>query len=299
MDNTAQQFHSGFVAVVGRPNVGKSTLVNRLVGEKVSIVSPKPQTTRNRILGIVGTEHSQVVFVDTPGIHKPKTKLGEYMEKSVQDAVQGIDILCVLIDASKPRPEDHELAESYKGFKVPKYLLLNKTDLVRPQDLLPIISSFADAAFDMVLPISAKAGEGVDILMQEIYKHLPQGPKYYPDDLWTDQNERQMIAEIIREKALMNLREEVPHGIGVEVLSVKEIRKDLTEIQADIYCERASHKTIIIGRKGEMLQKIGSQARADIEKLLDCHVNLQLWVKVRTGWMDSSSDLKSLGYWER
>ena len=299
MDNTAQQFHSGFVAVVGRPNVGKSTLVNRLVGEKVSIVSPKPQTTRNRILGIVGTEHSQVVFVDTPGIHKPKTKLGEYMEKSVQDAVQGIDILCVLIDASKPRPEDHELAESYKGVKVPKYLLLNKTDLVRPQDLLPIISSFADAGFDMVLPISAKAGEGVDILMQEIYKHLPQGPKYYPDDLWTDQNERQMIAEIIREKALMNLREEVPHGIGVEVLSVKEIRKDLTEIQADIYCERASHKTIIIGRKGEMLQKIGSQARADIEKLLDCHVNLQLWVKVRTGWMDSSSDLKSLGYWER
>lgn len=299
MDNTAQQFHSGFVAVVGRPNVGKSTLVNRLVGEKVSIVSPKPQTTRNRILGIVGTEHSQVVFVDTPGIHKPKTKLGEYMEKSVQDAVQGIDILCVLIDASKPRPEDHELAESYKGFKVPKYLLLNKTDLVRPQDLLPIISSFADAGFDMVLPISAKAGEGVDILMQEIYKHLPQGPKYYPDDLWTDQNERQMIAEIIREKALMNLREEVPHGIGVEVLSVKEIRKDLTEIQADIYCERASHKTIIIGRKGEMLQKIGSQARADIEKLLDFHVNLQLWVKVRTGWMDSSSDLKSLGYWER
>ena len=299
MDNTAQQFHSGFVAVVGRPNVGKSTLVNRLVGEKVSIVSPKPQTTRNRILGIVGTEHSQVVFVDTPGIHKPKTKLGEYMEKSVQDAVQGIDILCVLIDASKPRPEDHELAESYKGFKVPKYLLLNKTDLVRPQDLLPIISSFADAGFDMVLPISAKAGEGVDILMQEIYKHLPLGPKYYPDDLWTDQNERQMIAEIIREKALMNLREEVPHGIGVEVLSVKEIRKDLTEIQADVYCERASHKTIIIGRKGEMLQKIGSQARADIEKLLDCHVNLQLWVKVRTGWMDSSSDLKSLGYWER
>ena len=299
MDNTAQQFHSGFVAVVGRPNVGKSTLVNRLVGEKVSIVSPKPQTTRNRILGIVGTEHSQVVFVDTPGIHKPKTKLGEYMEKSVQDAVQGIDILCVLIDASKPRPEDHELAESYKGFKVPKYLLLNKTDLVRPQDLLPIISSFADAGFDMVLPISAKAGEGVDTLMQEIYKHLPLGPKYYPDDLWTDQNERQMIAEIIREKALMNLREEVPHGIGVEVLSVKEIRKDLTEIQADIYCERASHKAIIIGRKGEMLQKIGSQARADIEKLLDCHVNLQLWVKVRTGWMDSSSDLKSLGYWER
>lgn len=299
MDNTVKPFHSGFVAVVGRPNVGKSTLINRLVGEKVSIVSPKPQTTRNKILGIVSDEHSQVVFVDTPGIHKPKTKLGQYMGKTVQDAVEGIDILCVLVDASKPRSEDHELALRYKGFKVPKYLLLNKTDLMRPQELLPIISSFSEEGFDIVLPISAKSGEGLDVLMQKILNQLPEGPKFYPDDLWTDQNERQMIGEMVREKALMNLREEVPHGIGVEVLSVKEIREGLTEVRADIYCERASHKTIIIGRKGEMLQKIGSQARADIEALLGNQVNLQLWVKVRAGWMDSDNDLKSLGYWER
>lgn len=299
MDNTLKSFHSGFVAIIGRPNVGKSTMINRLVGEKVSIVSPKPQTTRNRILGIVRDEQSQVIFVDTPGIHKPKTKLGEYMEKIIQDAVQGIDILCILIDASKPRPEDHILAENYQDIRVPKFLLINKTDLIRPQELLPIISSFSKAGFDMVLPISAKSGEGLDVLMRAIQKNLPEGPEYYPDDLWTDQNERQMIAEMIREKALMNLREEVPHGIGVEIISIKEVRKGLTEVHADIYCERASHKTIIIGRKGEMLQKIGSQAREDIEALLDCHVNLQLWVKVRPGWMDSNNDLKSLGYWER
>lgn len=299
MDNTLKSFHSGFVAIIGRPNVGKSTMINRLVGEKVSIVSPKPQTTRNRILGIVRDEQSQVIFVDTPGIHKPKTKLGEYMEKIIQDAVQGIDILCILIDASKPRPEDQILAENFQDIRVPKFLLINKTDLIRPQDLLPIISSFSKAGFDMVLPISAKSGEGLDVLMRAIQKNLPEGPEYYPDDLWTDQNERQMIAEMIREKALMNLREEVPHGIGVEIISIKEVRKGLTEVHADIYCERASHKTIIIGRKGEMLQKIGSQAREDIEALLDCHVNLQLWVKVRPGWMDSNNDLKSLGYWER
>ena len=297
--NTQENFRSGFVAILGRPNVGKSTLVNHLVGEKVSIVSPKPQTTRNKILGIVGDDQSQIIFVDTPGMHKPSTKLGDFMVKTIQDAVQGIDMLCLLIDASKPREADHELADIYKNYHMPKYLLLNKTDLLHPQDLLPIMASFAEADFDMMLPISAKTGEGTERLMQEIRKQLPQGPQYYPDDLWTDQNERVMIAEIIREKALLNLREEVPHGIGVEVLSVKEIREDLTEIHADIYCERNSHKSIIIGKKGEMLQKIGSLARYDIEKLLQKHVNLQLWVKVREGWMDNNNDLKSLGYWDK
>lgn len=297
--NTQEDFHSGFVAIVGRPNVGKSTLINHLVGEKVSIVSPKPQTTRNKILGIVGDDQSQIIFVDTPGMHKPNTKLGEFMVKNIQDAVQGIDMLCLLIDASKPREADHELADIYKNYHMPKYLLLNKTDLLHPQELLPIIASFAEANFDMMLPISAKTGEGTERLMQEIRKNLPKGPQYYPDDIWTDQNERVMIAEIIREKALLNLREEVPHGVGVEVLSVKEIREDLTEIHADIYCERNSHKSIIIGKKGEMLQKIGSLARYDIEKLLQKHVNLQLWVKVREGWMDNNNDLKSLGYWDK
>ena len=297
--NNQENFHSGFVAIVGRPNVGKSTLINHLVGEKVSIVSPKPQTTRNRILGIVGDEKSQIIFVDTPGVHKPSNKLGEFMAKTIQNAVQGIDMLCLLIDASKPREADHELAAVYKNYHVPKYLLLNKTDLLRPQDLLPIMSSFSEAGFDMMLPISAKTGEGIESLMLQIRKQLPLGPQYYPDDIWTDQNERAMVAEIIREKALLNLREEVPHGIGVEILSVNEIREDLTEIHADIYCERNSHKSIIIGKKGEMLQKIGSQARMDIEKLLQKHVNLQLWVKVRAGWMDNNNDLKSLGYWDK
>lgn len=292
-------FHSGFVAIVGRPNVGKSSLINLLVGEKVSIVSAKPQTTRNRILGIVGDEQSQIIFIDTPGVHKPSSKLGEFMVKTIENAVQGIDLLCLLIDASKPREADHELAAAYKNYNIPKYLLLNKIDLIHPQDLLPLMASFADMNFDIMLPISAKTGEGIDRLMKEIRRQLPQGPQYYPGDIWTDQSERTMIAEIIREKALLNLREEVPHGVGVEILSVKEVREDLIEIHADIYCERNSHKSIIIGKKGEMLQKIGSQARADIEKLLQKHVNLQLWVKVRTGWMDNNNDLKSLGYWDK
>lgn len=294
-----QKFHSGFVAVVGRPNVGKSTLINRLVGEKVSIVTPKPQTTRNRILGIVGDAHYQIVFVDTPGVHRPRTKLGEYMEKTIKDALQGIDLLCQLVDAGKVGQDDHALAEANVGLHVPKFLLINKTDTVHPQRLLPIISAFSNYGFDMILPISARTGEGLDQLMSAIRERLPEGPQYYPGDIWTDQNERQMIAEIIREKALLLLREEVPHGIGVEVLSVKEVRDDLTEIHADIYCEREAHKRIIIGRQGDMLGKIGSQSRTDIEALLGHQVNLQLWVKVRTGWLDNLNDLKSLGYTEQ
>ncbi|NLD33982.1 MAG: GTPase Era [Clostridiales bacterium] len=291
-----QTFHSGFVAVIGRPNVGKSTLINRLVGEKVSIVTPKPQTTRSRILGILGDEQSQIVFVDTPGVHRPRTKLGEYMEKTIHESLQGIDLLCQLVDAGKVGRDDHALAQANAGLSVPRFLLINKTDLVHPQRLLPTISAFSEYGFDMILPISARSGEGLDRLMAAIRERLPEGPRYYPDDIWTDQNERQMIAEIVREKALMLLREEVPHGIGVEVLSVKEIRDDLTEVHADIYCEREAHKRIIIGRQGEMLGKIGSQARADIEALLHTQVNLQLWVKVRTGWLDNLNDLKSLGY---
>lgn len=294
-----QTFHSGFVAVIGRPNVGKSTLINRLVGEKVSIVTPKPQTTRNRILGIVSDEKSQIVFVDTPGVHRPRTKLGEYMEKTVQDALQGIDLLCQLVDAGKVGQDDHALAQANAGLSVPRFLLINKTDLLHPQRLLPIISAFSEYGFDMILPISARTGEGLDRLMTAIYERLPEGPRYYPDDIWTDQNERQMIGEIIREKALLLLREEVPHGIGVEVLSVKEVRADLTEIHADIYCERDAHKRIIIGRQGEMLGRIGSQARANIEALLHTQVNLQLWVKVRVGWLDNLNDLKSLGYTDK
>jgi len=290
-------FHSGFAAIIGRPNVGKSTLINRLVGEKVSIVSPKPQTTRNKLLGIVTTQQAQIIFVDTPGIHRPRTKLGEYMEKAAEDALQGIDVLCVLVDALKVNAQDHEIVKRFGNVKIPKYLLINKVDLIHPQQLLPIIDSFKDDGFDMILPLSAKTGEGVEELTKAIYGALPEGPHYYPEDIFTDQTQRQMVAEIIREKALMNLKEEIPHGIGVEILTLKEESDTFTQVHATIYCERNSHKGIIIGQKGRMLQQIGTQARAGIEALLDTHVNLQLWVKVRPGWRDNSSDLKTLGYW--
>ncbi len=292
----AEPFRSGFVTLVGRPNVGKSTLLNRLVGEKVSIVSPRPQTTRNRLLGVLHQPNAQIVFVDTPGLHKPRTKLAEYMDKTAREAIQGVDILCFMVDATKVQPSDVSIAESYAALKVPRYLLINKADLVRPPELLPIIDQFSQCGFDMLLPLSAKTGEGLDTLMQAIEKALPEGPKYFPEDMWTDQNERQMVAEIIREKALMNLKEEVPHGIGVEILSMEEKSDKLTEIHANVYCEREGHKRIIIGSKGSMLQKIGSQARASIELLLGTQVNLQLWVKVREGWRDNPLDLRNLGY---
>ena len=289
-------FHSGFAAIIGRPNVGKSTLINRLVGEKVSIVSPRPQTTRTKLLGIVTTAQAQIIFVDTPGIHRPRTKLGEYMEKAAEDALQGIDVLCVLVDALKVNAQDHSVVSRFGNVKIPKYLLINKVDLIHPQQLLPIIDSFKDDGFDMILPLSAKNGEGVEELTQAIYSALPEGPQYYPEDIFTDQTQRQMVAEIIREKALMNLKEEIPHGIGVEILTLKEESDTFTQVHATIYCERDSHKGIIIGKKGQMLQQIGTQARAGIEALLDTHVNLQLWVKVRPGWRDNANDLKTLGY---
>ena len=293
------KFRSGFISIVGRPNVGKSTLLNALVGEKVAIVSPKPQTTRNRIIGIRNAPDHQLVFIDTPGIHKPRTRLGEFMDQSIKDALEAIDMLIVMVDATKVTPQDHEAVKLTSSLNIPRFLLLNKLDLVRPQDLLPLIASFAEDSFDMILPISAKNGDGLDTLMAEIVKRLPEGPQYFPEEQWTDQTERQIIAELIREQALYLLSEEIPHGIGVEILSMKEETPELTEIFADIYCERASHKGIIIGKHGAMLVKIGSRARAQIEALLNTHINLKLWVKVRPDWRNSPSDLRTLGYTEK
>ena len=289
-------FHSGFATIVGRPNVGKSTLLNTLVGEKVAITSARPQTTRSRVMGVMGGENCQIVFVDTPGIHRPRTKLGEYMVQSIEEAMEGIDALLVLVDVTAIGPHDRSIVEEMGRKKVYKLLVLNKTDLVEPKNLLGIIDSFKDAPYDGIIPVSARTGDGVEQLKKELTAHLPVGPQYFPDDMLTDQPERDICAELIREKALRNLRDEVPHGIGVEMMAIKKVNDHFTEIDATIYCERDSHKGIIIGKKGAMLQKIGAEARADIEALLDTHVNLQLWVKVRPGWRDNIEDLKTLGY---
>lgn len=293
---TEKNFHSGFATIVGRPNVGKSTLLNTLVGEKIAITSSRPQTTRSRVMGVMSGDGCQIVFVDTPGIHRPRTKLGEFMVQSIEEAMEGIDALLVLADVTAIGPHDRSIIEEMSHKKVFKVLVLNKTDLVEPKNLLGIIDSFKDVPYDAILPVSARTGDGIEDLKKELTAHLPVGPKYFPDDMLTDQPERDICAELIREKALRNLRDEVPHGIGVEMMAMKKLNDHFTEIDATIYCERDSHKGIIIGKKGAMLQKIGAEARADIEALLDTHVNLQLWVKVRPGWRDSAEDLKTLGY---
>lgn len=291
-----QHFRSGFITIVGRPNVGKSTLMNALVGEKVAIVSNRPQTTRNRIMGVMTRENWQMVFLDTPGIHHPRTRLGEYMMQSVKDAMDGMDGVLVLVDATQVGEQDRAIVKEMSEKKVPKLLALNKIDLLPREKLLTLMASFADLSYDAIVPISAKTGDGLEDLTAALVKGLPEGPKYFPDDMMTDQPERQICAEMIREKALLHLRDEVPHGIGVEMMAMNKENDDFMEIHATIYCEREAHKGIIIGKHGAMLQTIGSEARADIEQLLDMHVNLKLWVKVRPDWRNRMDDLKTLGY---
>lgn len=292
----AKKFRSGFVTIVGRPNVGKSTLMNALVGEKVAIVSNRPQTTRNRIMGVMTREDWQMVFLDTPGIHTPRTKLGNYMMQSVREAMDGMDGMMVLVDATAIGEHDRSIVKEMAGKKVPKVLLLNKIDLLQPEKLLALIASFADCGYDAIIPISAKTGDGLELLTKTMAEKLPEGPKYFPDDMMTDQPERLIVAEMIREKALLHLRDEVPHGIGVEIMGMNKESDDFMEIHATIYCERDAHKGIIIGKRGAMLQQIGTEARHDIENLLDLHVNLKLWVKVRPDWRNRMDDLRNLGY---
>ena len=289
-------FLSGFAAIVGRPNVGKSTMMNAMVGEKVAIVSNRPQTTRNRIMGVATDARWQIVFLDTPGLHKPRTRLGEYMVKSVQDAMDGIDVLLVLVDVGEIGPQDREIVSDMAQRRVKKILVLNKTDIADEARVMAAIQSFSGEAYDAIVPISARTGRGMDELKKLIVSYLPQGPKYFPDDMMTDQPERLICAEIIREKALLHLREEVPHGIGVEMMAIHKLSDRLTEIHATIYCERASHKGIIIGKQGAMLRTIGQEARRDIENLLGTKINLQLWVKVREDWRNRMDDLRTLGY---
>lgn len=296
MEQKEKQYHSGFVTIVGRPNVGKSSMMNRMIGEKIAIVSSRPQTTRSRIMGVLTQPGYQIVFLDTPGIHDPRTKLGEYMMHAVRDAMEGTDAVLVILDVTHITDNDLKIAGEMKGKKVPAVIALNKIDLVTPEQVLAATAKAAEAGYEEIVPVSAKTGSGMDDLISCLEKHLPEGPRYFPDDMITDQPERILCAEIIREKALRHLRDEVPHGIGVEIMKIEALSEKLTEINATIYCERDAHKGIIIGKHGTMLQTIGTEARADIERLMDTHVNLKLWVKIRPDWRNNVSDLRNLGY---
>ena len=293
-----KKFRSGFVAILGRPNVGKSSLMNRFVGEKVAIISNHPQTTRNKLLGVATGEDWQIVFVDTPGLHKPRTKLGEYMMKTAADAREGVDAVLCVVDGQHIGAGDMAIIKDIAKMNCPKFMAVNKIDIVPEEKLFPQLAQLHDCGFDQIVSTSARSGENVDLLLKLLIEAMPEGPKYFPDDMITDQPERVMCAEIIREKALRNLRDEVPHGIGVERMQIKKVSHTLTEIQADIYGDRASHKSIIIGKHGVLLQKIGSEAREDIERLLGTKVMLKLWVKVREDWRNRASDLRTLGYEE-
>ncbi len=295
---SGQVFHSGFVAILGRPNVGKSSLMNRFVGEKVAIISNHPQTTRNKLLGVATHDDWQIVFVDTPGLHKPRTKLGEFMVKSAEEAKEGVDAVLCVVDGQHIGAGDMAIMQDLAKMRCPKFLAVNKIDIVPEEKLFPQLAKLHDIGFDEIVSTSARTGENVDVLLKLLVDAMPEGPKYFPDDMITDQPERVMCAEIIREKALRNLRDEVPHGVGVEMLEIKKVSDTLTEIHANVYCERASHKSIIIGKQGAMLQKIGSEARADIERLLGTKVMLKLWVKVREDWRNRAGDLRTLGYEE-
>ena len=292
---------SGFVTLIGRPNVGKSTLMNRMIGQKIAITSNKPQTTRNRIQTVHTDERGQIVFVDTPGIHKAKNKLGEYMVGAAEKTIGEVDVICWLVEPTTyiGAGEQH-IIERLKKVKAPIILVINKVDTIKKEEILPVIDCYRkELDFQEIIPVSARSGANVDELIDTIYKYLPYGPMFYDEDTITDQPMRQIVAELIREKALHALNEEIPHGIAVVIDSMKERKSQkgiITDIQATIICERDSHKGIIIGKGGEMLKKIGANARYEIEKQLDTKVNLQLWVKVKKEWRDSDVLIKNFGY---
>lgn len=289
---------SGFVAIIGKPNVGKSTLLNRLAGQKIAIVSNKPQTTRTAIKGIINLENAQIIFTDTPGVHKPKNKLGEKMTETIEEATEGVDLMLYLIEATDKGigTANEYILKKIKDAKAKAILAINKVDLVKKESLLGLIDAYSKAYdFEAIIPISAAKDDGINILLDKIVEVLPEGPVYYPEDEWTDQTEKQIVEETIREKALKCLEDEIPHGIAVEAESMKKREdKEIYDIEATIYCEKKSHKGIIIGKDGAMLKTIGERAREDIEEMLDCKVNLQLWVKVKEGWRDDEKKLNQV-----
>lgn len=290
-------FKSGFVTLIGRPNVGKSTLMNSLIGQKIAITSNKPQTTRNRIQTVYTSEEGQIVFVDTPGIHKAKNKLGDYMVNIAERTLKEVDVILWLVEPSTfiGAGEKH-IIEQLKKVKTPVILVINKIDTVKKEEILLFIDTYRkEMDFDEIVPVSALKADNTDALISCIMKYLPYGPAFYDEDTITDQPEKQIVAELIREKALRLLNDEIPHGIAVSIESMK-FRKKICDIDATIVCERDSHKGIIIGKQGSMLKKIGSQARPEIEDMLETKVNLQLWVKVKKDWRDSDFLMKNFGY---
>ena len=293
---------SSFIAIVGRPNVGKSSLLNAMVGEKVAIVSDKPQTTRNRIVGILTRGETQLVFIDTPGMHKPRTKLSEFMVRQVRRSVADVDAAVLVTEPEKEVTKaERELLDNIKAMGIPAVLVINKIDtLKRREDMLEKMQALsAEYEFEAVVPLSALTGDGVDILLAELSQLAEEGPHFFDDDDFTDQPERVIAGEIIREKILNNMREEIPHGTAVSVESMKEREdKDIIDIDAVIYCERDSHKGMLIGKQGSMLKTIGSQAREEIEAFLDAKVNLKLWVKVKEDWRNKEGLIKQFGFTE-
>ena len=291
------KFKSGFVSIIGRPNVGKSTLINRLVGEKIAIISSKPQTTRNNILGILTEGNTQIVFTDTPGIHEPSTMLAEFMVKSANEAIKDTDAILFLVEpiANVGRTEE-KIIESLKKQDAPVILVINKIDTVKKDILLSVITKYTEKFdFAAVVPISARRSDGVDTIKTEILKYIGEGPQYFPEDMVTDQPERQIVAEIIREKLLHNLNMEIPHGIAIEIFSMEESETKIV-IEANIYCEKQSHKGIIIGKQGALLKKIGTDARHELERMHDKKVFLSLWVKVNEDWRNKRGKIANFGF---
>ena len=292
---------SAMITICGRPNAGKSTLTNALVGEKVAIVSAKPQTTRNRITAIVNHGKTQFVLLDTPGFHKPKTRLGDYMVNIVKESVADVDCVLLMVEpVASLGAQEEALIERLKQVGAPALLLINKIDTVDKARLLEVMAVYSAAYdFDAILPISAKTGEGLEELLDELEKYAAEGPHFFPDDMITDQPERQICAELVREKLLRCLDKEIPHGTAVEVTKFSERENGIVDLEVTIFCEKDSHKGIIIGKKGAMLKKIGELARLDIEEFLGTKVNLQTWVKVKENWRDSMASLRNFGFTEQ
>lgn len=289
---------SAMIAICGRPNVGKSTLTNTIVGEKVAIVSNKPQTTRNRICGIANRGNTQFVFIDTPGFHKPRTKLGDYMVNVVEQSVADVDAVLLLVEPiPNIGPQEEALISQMKSKKVPALLVINKIDTVEKEKLLAVMAAYSQAhEFDAIIPISAKTAEGVEELMKICENYAQEGPRFFPTDMTSDQPERQVIAEIIREKMLWCLEKEIPHGTAVEITKFSERDNGIVDVDATIYCEKTSHKGIIIGKQGAMLKKISTMARNDCERFMGTKVYLQTWIKVKENWRDSDFLIRNFGY---